>query len=727
VANGKDLRASSPTDFHVGDWLVQPSRNVIAQAGTVRHLEPQVMDLLVFLASAGSRVVSKDEIINAVWQGRFIAEATLTRAMADLRRVLGDDHRSHQYIETIPKRGYRLTVAVCSAAAGQVRVPRLPTAATETHAPLDSGRLLPVAAEETHDARGNIAACERIGNRLASMRRSRFVGRVAEMEMFRSALRDVELPFVVFHLSGAGGVGKTTLIHEFARVAEEMGRPAVRIDGRNIEPSEAGFLAALAQVIGAERVDLPAIMERWPSGAVLFIDTYEHLAALDDWLRQMLIPQLPAQTLIVIGGRDAPAAAWRTDVAWAALTRINCLGNLDRDETRDLLTKCGVAADHHDEAMAFTRGHPLALSLIADMLTRTERFAPSRLDTEPEIVRLLLETFVQKIPTRDHRVALHTCMTAWATTEALLATVLERSDVHDVFDWLARLPFIEHGPYGLFPHDLARDVVYMDFRWRDPDAAYRVTERVLGYLYERLDRTRHLDRQRVWFDILFVQRYNAALRAYFEWAGFGTAYAEPASEREHETILAMVERHEGLEAASIARYWLTRQPEAFHVIRHVDGSLLGFLANLNLATVTPDDTSADPAVARAMLYAEEHGPPRSGEQVLYGRFWMDAERHQAITQVFTVVAAMCSQSWIGPRVAWSFVAMADPDLTEPMFTEIHMWRVPEADFEVGGRRYGVFAHDWRVEPAREWLRLKAERASRIEGAISAGAKSRNQR
>ena len=80
--------------------------------------------------------------------------------------------------------------------------------------------------------------------------------------------------------------------------------------------------------------------------------------------------------------------------------------------------------------MAFTRGHPLALALIADLLTRTDRFAPSRLDREPEIIRLLLERSVQKIPTRDHRPALHACVTAWATTEALVAAVLERSDVH---------------------------------------------------------------------------------------------------------------------------------------------------------------------------------------------------------------------------------------------------------------------------------------------------------
>ena len=110
-----------------------------------------------------------------------------------------------------------------------------------------------------------------------------------------------------------------------------------------------------------------------------------------------------------------------------------------------------------------------------------------------------------------------------------------------------------------------------------------MTERVLGYLYERLDRTHGLDRQRVWFDMLYVQRYNPSLRPYFEWAGFGTAYAEAANAGEHAAIVEMVERHEGRASAAIARYWLTRQPEAFHAIRRVGGGLIGFVANLQPA------------------------------------------------------------------------------------------------------------------------------------------------
>ena len=94
---------------------------------------------------------------------------------------------------------------------------------------------------------------------------------------------------------------------------------------------------------------------------------------------------------------------------------------------------------------------------------------------------------------------------------------------------------------------------------------------------------------------------------------------------------------------------------------------------------------------------------------------MHRERYQ--TQVLAPVAASCSQNWTSPRLAWCFMAVADPDLMEPLFTELHIWRAREADFEVGGRRYGVFAHDWRVENAEQWLRLKAERAWRIENAL----------
>jgi DNA-binding winged helix-turn-helix (wHTH) protein len=653
------------------------------------------MDLLVFLANTRGRVVAKEELIDAVWDGRFIAETTLTRAVADLRRALGDNQRCPEYIETIPKRGYRLVAAVS----------RDGERARETAEHRDQ-------AVETH-----VVPSTRIADRLASERRRRFVGRESEIEVFRSALLADESPFVALHVNGPGGVGKTTLLEEFARVARDAGRVVVRIDGRNIEVSPLGFLVVLSRALGVDRCELSDVIERWPMGAVLLVDTYELLTSLDEWLRGTLLPQLPARSLVVIAGRHEPATTWRANVDWAALTRVYPLGNLGSHESRTFLHRCGVAVEHHDDALAFTRGHPLALSLSADVLTRGNRLAPSRLETEPEVVRLLIEKFVQDVPSRAHRLALHACVSAHATTEPLLAAAVGQADAHDLFEWLGHLSFVESGPYGLFPHDLARDVVYMDFRWRDPDAAYQVTQRLISYLYERLERTQGLEQLRVWFDVIYLQRYNARLRPYMEWAGFGTTVVEKASATDHGTILAMIERHEGSASAAIARYWLERQPDGFLIARSMTGECIGLGAHLRLSAVTSDDLAADPAVARAVAHAERHQPPGPGEHLTYCRFFMHRDRYQA--QVLAAVAASASQSWTTPGVAWCFLAVSDPDVMEPLFNELHIWRARDADFEVGGRRYGVFAHDWRVETVEQWLRLKAERAWRLEGTTPA--------
>ena len=142
------------------------------------------------------------------------------------------------------------------------------------------------ARESDQDRRDGLLASPRVADRLASARRRRFVGREAEIETFRAALLADEPPFVALHITGAGGVGKTTLLQELARVARDAGRAVVRIDGRNIEPSATGFLVALRHALGVEEFDLPAMLERWPAGGVLLVDTYELLAPIDDWLRQ---------------------------------------------------------------------------------------------------------------------------------------------------------------------------------------------------------------------------------------------------------------------------------------------------------------------------------------------------------------------------------------------------------------------------------------------------------
>ncbi len=543
----------------------------------------------------------------------------------------------------------------------------------------------------------------RLADRLAAARRGRFVGRLAELALFRSALVADELPFAVLHLHGPGGVGKTTLLREYARIAAECGRPGVYLDGRDVEPSPAGFLRALGPAVGLAGAGPPATGADWPRAGVLLIDTYEALAPLDPWLRETFLPGLPAGRGVVGAGRNPPAPAGPTPRDWADLPRVAPLANLRREKRRASRAARAVPKARTAALLAFTRGHPLALALVADAPGHGDELVSFDPRGAPEVVRVLLERLVRDMPSAAHRLALELCALAWTTTEDLLAAALGVADAHGLFAWLRGLSFIEQGAGGLFPHDLAREVLDSDLRWRNPAEYGRLRERVFAHLQARAARAGGADLQQIRLELLYLSRHDPFMQPYFDWGALDSADATPATPADAPAILAMVRAHEGDDAARIAAHWLGRQPGAFLAFRGSDGTMLGFMANLALREATPEDLAADPAVAAALDFARRHGPPRPGEEIVYLRFWMARETYQRVGPALNLTAINSVICWTThPRLAWNFIAVADPDFMQPHFTSIHMWRSPEADFAVGGRRYGVFTHDWRVESAAAW-------------------------
>ncbi|HEY1310182.1 MAG TPA: winged helix-turn-helix domain-containing protein, partial [Pseudolabrys sp.] len=103
-------RAASEHPFLLGDWSVDPARGVIVarDGGAEIRLEPRNMDLLLLFAGEPGKVLSKDRIVASVWGGRAIGDDTLAGAVSRLRAALGN---ARIYIETVPKRGYRLLIA----------------------------------------------------------------------------------------------------------------------------------------------------------------------------------------------------------------------------------------------------------------------------------------------------------------------------------------------------------------------------------------------------------------------------------------------------------------------------------------------------------------------------------------------------------------------------------------------------------------------------------------
>ena len=183
---------------------------------------------------------------------------------------------------------------------------------------------------------------ETLGEVLASRRHRRFVGRAAELELFAASLDTEDPDLHVLFVHGPGGVGKTSLLDELARVAHDAGACTVRLDGRELAGAVDGVLEAVGQVLLVPGGDEPISA---PSGQrlVLLLDGYERLAPLDGWVRDRLLPRLPGSTITVFAGRLPPRPAWRADAAWSGLLRVVSLRNLDPDDALLYLDRRGVA------------------------------------------------------------------------------------------------------------------------------------------------------------------------------------------------------------------------------------------------------------------------------------------------------------------------------------------------------------------------------------------------
>lgn len=119
--------------FRLGEWIVRPDVCRIEGPSEQRRLRPMLLDLLVLLAERPGEVVSKDRIFDQLRNNRFVSESTLTRDVAELRRALGDDARHPCYIETIPKRGYRLVADVEAGSFAEPIVAVLPFDSLKAH------------------------------------------------------------------------------------------------------------------------------------------------------------------------------------------------------------------------------------------------------------------------------------------------------------------------------------------------------------------------------------------------------------------------------------------------------------------------------------------------------------------------------------------------------------------------------------------------------------------
>jgi Tol biopolymer transport system component/DNA-binding winged helix-turn-helix (wHTH) protein len=105
----------SGRDFWIGDWLIRPSLAKIERGPDSVHVTPRSMAVLVYLAEARGRVVSRNDVLDGVWPRMAVTQDALSQCVVELRKAFGDDPRHPTVIETIPKIGIRLIAPVAFA------------------------------------------------------------------------------------------------------------------------------------------------------------------------------------------------------------------------------------------------------------------------------------------------------------------------------------------------------------------------------------------------------------------------------------------------------------------------------------------------------------------------------------------------------------------------------------------------------------------------------------
>ncbi|MFB9128484.1 winged helix-turn-helix domain-containing protein [Paraburkholderia dipogonis] len=262
--------------IELGRFQIDLEMRTVRRDGEALHLGSRAFDILAVIVSAAGRLVTKDELMNAVWPNTVVEENNIQVHLSALRKILGADRH---LILTVPGRGYQL-------------VHRQKPAPVRPISRVCAGRPLPSP-------------------------KTRLVGRDAAIEQIRAMLREAH----VLTLVGAGGIGKTSLAIEAARqAADDYAEPVCFVELATLNTFD-GVLGAIAQACGLlTEGATPAVTQLAAALAhrhrLLVLDNAEHVIGCVAEIVEALIAESDSLRVLVTSReplRIMPEAVFRVD------------------------------------------------------------------------------------------------------------------------------------------------------------------------------------------------------------------------------------------------------------------------------------------------------------------------------------------------------------------------------------------------------------------------------
>ncbi len=532
---------------------------------------------------------------------------------------------------------------------------------------------------------------------MAAARRRALVGRHEEVGLAREALDDGGC--VVVHVHGPGGVGKTTLLHAVEDQALDRDRPVRWVDAGDLPPTRADLLTAVA---GGP--DLAALDSLLP-GTVVLLDRTERLGPLEAWWWHTVVPALPDDCLVVTGSRRPPPREVR-EPGWRDLVRVLPLRNLPPADSARLLRDRGVPDDVDvTDLVRATHGHPLALVIAADEYVERDGAGlataePSVLVDHPDAAARLLGSFVDDVAGPLQRRALHVTGHARRVDRALLMAVLEVDEptADDLLEWLRGRPYAESHADGLSVHDVVRDALDRDLRWRDREAFAVLHRQIRDVALDRMAHSQGRDHAQAAADLLFLHRGNPDAEDLYGFEDLLALTNRRAEPGDREQVVAAMAVADGAERAAAVALWFDAHPSFFHVVEDAVGTVAGVVAEIRLDLATE---VADPLVAQVRVELDRRRPPEAGEPVLVNVV-ADGRTPERLGGFSDQVAAISLREWTLPGLGWVVVTSTRVPTWTPIWEYIGfepLGELPLAD----GQALGIWGRDFARSDYAAWL------------------------
>lgn len=540
-------------------------------------------------------------------------------------------------------------------------------------------------------------------SRLERLREVGFIGRREELELFQDLLVP-ETASRVLLIHGAGGVGKTTLLSAYGRQAREAGWPVAEISAHELDPDPGELERGLRHRLGGMLED----------GGILLLDDFEALAARERWLRDRFLVRMPDTIRVVIAGRWTPEELWRTDPGWQGLARIHELGDFSPEETRWLLDRYLAGGRRAAEVHDFTHGHPLAVSLVAELLSQ-QPDASLTWDRQIELVHGLVAWHLGTIHSPHHRALLHAATLPPYFNTAYLEAMVPSSDPEADLGWLEGLSFTRKNLRGIQIHELVSEALRVEFGRLAPDRHARLIRAAAAELGRRMESENSEGPVR---EFAYLLRHFPKIRETLPTDQVTRLYMEGHRAADLPVLSELVGDLDGPESRRWFELWVERQPGGLAVLREPDGSPAGMSFFIDPFREEDPVVWDDPAAAAFRDYLAEWAPLRPGEQAHLCRFTLTTRARVGSTAAFTQLRSHNAAHGLRtPGLAFAGAVLpGHPDVEDlAAVTHFPHWEVnypplEGTSFQLDGKSYFLMGHDWRLEPPSVWAVNTAERA-----------------